>query len=126
MRSRIKHIRPNCDPVLIDLSISVCYSSNTSAMAMFCPIINNASLHKWFICQGFGVSLQKILRMVSVFTNKLPKIDESGACHLTAKRRGFRVLVELEGPIFLIGIAGSRGVHDKRALSCDVVKHYLK
>lgn len=60
------------------------------------------------------------------FGLKLPKIDESGACHLTAKRRGFRVLVELEGPIFLIGIAGSRGVHDKRALSCDVVKHYLK
>ena len=60
------------------------------------------------------------------FGLKVPEIDESGACHLGAKRRGFRVLIELEGPIFLIGIAGSCGVHDKRALTCDVVKHDLK
>ena len=57
---------------------------------------------------------------------KLPEIDESGTCHLATEWRAFRVLVELERPIFLIGIAGSRGVHDKRALTCDVVKHDLK
>ncbi len=57
---------------------------------------------------------------------KLPEIDESGASHLVGKWFGFRVLVELEGPIFLISITGSCGVHDKRALTCDVVKHDLK
>ena len=55
----------------------------------------------------------------------MPEIDESLAGGLVAKRLGCGVLVQLECPIFFDGMHGSRGVHDKRALSCDVVKHDL-
>ena len=56
---------------------------------------------------------------------KLPEIDESLPIDLSGKRLGFRVLVEVEGPRFLIGIAGSRSVDYKGAVSRDVVKHDL-
>ena len=56
---------------------------------------------------------------------KMPEIDEAAAGDLPGKWLRFGVLVEMECPIFLIGIAGSRSVYYKGAVSRDVVKHDL-
>tara|TARA_B100000780_G_scaffold257583_1_gene207510 strand:+ start:345 stop:605 length:261 start_codon:yes stop_codon:yes gene_type:complete len=72
---------------------------------------------------SFGRS--KYLRIGCGFGLKMPEINKSLTSCLDGKRLGISVLIELEGPIFLIGIAGSRGVDNKGAVSNDVVKHDL-